>query len=58
MNCYEFVDFATWCSGQTASKTEEIKAGEAEMEMQAASIQKAAARMRSQPVCMNWINLI
>jgi len=43
----KFAAFSTWCSGQTASKTEEIKSGEAEMEMQAATIQKATARIRS-----------
>lgn len=43
----KFAAFATWCSGQTKIKTEEIAASEASMEMQAATIQKAEARARA-----------
>jgi hypothetical protein len=43
----KYAAFATWCAGTTQSKTKEIADGEATMEMQSATIQKAAARIRS-----------
>jgi len=41
----KFAAFETWCADQTRIKTEEIKSGEAAMEMQTATIQKADARI-------------
>jgi len=43
----KFAAFATWCAGKTQAKAEEIASGEAEMEMQGATIQKAEARIRA-----------
>jgi len=43
----KYAAFATWCSGQTRVKSEEVASGLSEMEMQAATIQKADARVRS-----------
>jgi len=43
----KFAAFSEWCTGQTRVKTEEIASGEAEMEMQSATIQKADARIRA-----------
>jgi hypothetical protein len=43
----KFAAFSTWCQTQTKIKTGEIKEGEDNMEMQAATIQKADARIRS-----------
>jgi len=43
----KFAAFSTWCQTQTKVKTDEIKQGEDNMEMQSATIQKADARIRS-----------
>jgi len=43
----KFAAFATWCSDNTKSKTDEIASAEDQMGMQAATIQKAVARIRS-----------
>jgi DNA repair exonuclease SbcCD ATPase subunit len=43
----KFAAFATWCSGITKSKTDEITEGAEKIEMQKATIQKAEARIRA-----------